>query len=1134
MVGYILAGGILVASLYAAVVNDKEKKKRLREERERQERQRLHEVNQSQKKALRKPLEAIKSFNADYQHFKERNDYLAHFDIHRFAGQYLKLYEDIQSRPYKHLPDFQDEIRLLDSFCSDYPCIEKDITQRNKHFVAAELNDCKSLFDDVEGRSLDSQQRNAILVDQDNNLVIAGAGSGKTTTIAGKVKYLTQRQGVSPENILLISFTRKSADEMAERIRKKMGVALQVKTFHKLGLDIIAEAESEKPSVLDLSQKQLLELLQSFVGNAREEEDYMEKLVDFLTYYLKPYREIHNFTSDAEHDNYLREQKLEGYKMVEKVMADGKTIRYRERFKSQEEVLIGNFLFRNNIRYEYEEKYQYKTASKKFGQYKPDFYLPDYNIYIEHFGVNEKGEVPSFFKGSPEVSAQQRYSAGMEWKRNEHSFNGTLLVETYSWEQRQGVLLDNLKNKLESKGVEFNPIANDELWHYIQENISEDIDAFTQLLNTFLSLLKSNNEQPETLIRRAVNEGNARAALFLELFEPVYTSYESYLNQVGEIDFSDMINSATRLVRNNEFVSPYSYVIIDEFQDISQSRFQLIKALLDQKPDTRLLCVGDDWQSIYRFAGSDIGIFTGFSEYFKSSPLPGFERATHTSYIENTYRFDNKLIGLSENFILKNPNQMRKSLKSNRVSETIPYTIHRYDDEQRDSREGYKSLCEALEQIMNKEPEGASILLLGRYDFDRKLIKDAPEFTRQYDTTAERYDYCYNGNRQHRINFMTVHTAKGLEADYVILLNCNAGTYGFPSEISDDPLLNFLLSKADHFPNGEERRLFYVAITRARKHVHILTSLSSPSKFVSEIETSEQVTSMRCDWCDNGRLIERTGPFGQFYACNNSHYCNFTKKISAEECYEQGLKLLKSKEIDTAISYMEKALDTDTTRNKAHYQLGRCYDAKKEPHKAAEHYSLAIASGYPGAEAYYWRGHAHLGTKDYGAAVTDFLHFKEQKGNTDSVNHFLSFAYYKTNEAIKALDHIRKELEINPKNQHAQKLLDSYMSGLQKVFTGRQVRITSNEFQNLKGFIELAIGFGINVRFDYHKSPQFDGGEKSLRTIKPSGLKMVGNSLCVAGHCYMRDQDRTFSIDRITNLVMNPDKIEYWSEEDNY
>jgi DNA helicase-4 len=1112
------------------IIAKERKAKRALEEAERL--RKIDENNSIQKKKLKIYLPLIDNFNIEYENFKNQNHYLSNFDIVSFKSKFEKLYNELKSKTYKHLPDFNLESKSIDSFNGIFNNLEKLIEIRNNDYVESEMIASDEIFSNVEGKSLDGQQRKAILVDEDNSLIIAGAGSGKTTTIAGKVKYLTEKLNIKPKNILLISFTRKSADEMKERIFENMDINIAVKTFHKLGLDIIAKANNERPSVFSLSQKEILQLLLSFFNHLKADKEYFDKLLDFLAYYLKPYKSLHDFSTDAEHNNYLKEQKLEGYKMVEKLTRDGVAIKYREKFKSQEEVLIANFLFRNNIEYTYEESYEHKTASKKFGQYKPDFYLPDYKIYIEHFGIDANGNVPKWFKGSAEKTAQQRYTEGIEWKRNEHQFNNTTLVETYSWEQKKNVLLPNLQEKLESHGVLFTPMSDEELWEYMNENTKEDIDIFTQLVNTFLVLFKSNNETLKNLVNKARKEENQRAVLFLKLFEPILKHYESYLKEKNEIDFSDMINMATESINNTAFVSQYKYIIIDEFQDISQSRYQLIKALLDQKPATKLFCVGDDWQSIYRFAGSDIGVFTEFAEYFKPSTVPGFQRKTQISYIENTYRFNNQIIEVSSNFILKNPNQLEKTLKTNKFSTEKPVSIHRYDDRERDGKFTNIALNKALNAInqaeVNKE---VSILILGRYDFERRVLDNSSSFRKKYNNELNIYDYIYKDNENFKINFLTVHSAKGLQADYVVILNGNSGTYGFPSEISDDPLLSFLLSKADQFPNGEERRLFYVALTRAKNHIHILSSNDYPSKFVEEIEENAPITSIKCEWCDNGKLLERKGPFGYFYSCNNSHYCNFTKGINANDLYSNGHKYFVANEYDNAFLYFEKALSMDYSMVSAHYYIARCYDKKENVINALKHYDAAVELGYDKIEVFYNRGIIYSKLKDYNKAIEDFLKVEQNKPNIFSVNLWIAIAYYKARYVIIALEYLEKELSINPLNETAISIQNQIKQSLKERYTTKEVKVRSEELKTIKGYITLAKEFEVNVKFNYQKSVQFEGGLQSLRTIKPKEFKLVGNSECVVGYCYLRKEDRTFNIDRISNLIINPNTIEFWSEE---
>lgn len=1133
---YILLSTLLIVSIVLFKYFQVQKRKRLEEqkriEEELRRKRELDELHNKQRKELLPFVSEIEEFNNIYNEFVNQSKFLSHLDIFNFRNENQGLLKKIKNKDYKHLPDFDYAINKIDSFISDFNNLEKLIQKRNQNFIATELKNTNNFLSDVEGKSLDNQQRTAIIIDEDNQLVIAGAGSGKTTTIAGKVKYLTQIQNINPNNILLISFTRKSAEEMQERIKEKMGINISVKTFHKLGLDIIAEANNEKPAIYDSAGKTHLEIIASFIKYSKNDETYFDLLMDFLSYYLKPYKDIDEFTSDAEHNNYLNEQKLEGYNLVEKKTKEGVIIKYRERFKSQEEVLIANFLFRNRIKYEYEEKYQYKTASKTFSQYKPDFYLPDYGIYIEHFGVDENWNVPDWFKGKDGKSAKQVYNEGIQWKRSEHETNGTTLIETYSWQQSKGILLSELKNKLLNQDVEFNPISNDDLWKYLEENTPEDIDVFTQLINTFLVLFKSNNEKILSLKKRAKSEENERAIFFLELFEPIYNNYESYLNEIGEIDFSDMINKATESVVSNSFISDFDYIIIDEFQDISLSRYHLIKSLIDQKPNTKLFCVGDDWQSIYRFAGSDIGIFTGFAEYFKSSTIPNFERKSQTSYIEYTYRFDNKLIELSSNFILKNPNQIEKSLKSHKHSNETPYTLYQYSDADRKGTYLYQALEKALIEINTKEKNlSTNILLIGRYDFERNNFENSFHLLQKtYNRSTNSYNYIYNENNLHTINFLTAHKSKGLEADYIIVLNGNSGTYGFPSEISDDPLLNFLLSKADQFPNGEERRLFYVAMTRAKKHVYFLSSHEYPSKFISEIEANETVTSLKCEWCDNGKLVERKGPYGYFYACNNNHYCNFTRKIEPDDFKNVAEEFDDKKDYENAIKYYEKYLEVSNGDSLLYYNLGRAYENANQPEKALTNYDKSIYLNNSYAYAYYWKGSVLYDLKKYREAIIEWNKFNSLKPNSNAIHYWLAHAYFKINNFGQAINSINKEIETNDDNANAIKLKTDLISILAKKFNSGEFKINSTQFEIFKEYIDIAINSELNIKFDYHKSEQFEGGIKSLRTIKPLGYKMVGNSQCLVGYCYMRNEERTFNVDRISNLIINPNKIEFWEE----
>ena len=594
-----------------------------------------------------------------------------------------------------------------------------------------------------------------------------------------------------------------------------------------------------------------------------------------------------------------------------------------------------------------------------------------------------------------------------------------------------------------------------------------------------------------------------------------------------------MINLATNAVSRYKFNSPYEYIIIDEFQDISKSRYELIKALLEQKPDTKLFCVGDDWQSIYRFAGSDIGVFTSFSNYFCLQLSDDFKRKTNVSLIENTYRFDNKLIEVSTNFILKNPNQINKKLKTRKRSKVDAVTIHKYNNPDKHINNQHHALDAALKVILKAaKKEKISILILGRYDFEKKCLEKLSYVSNIYNNTTSRYEYIHTGNPLLDLRFMTVHSAKGLEADYVIILNGNSGTYGFPSEISDDPLLNFLLSKADQFPNGEERRLFYVALTRARKHVHILSSIENPSKFITEISENEPITELKCEWCDNGRLIERKGPYGQFYSCNNNHYCNFTKKIETADLTALGEKFTELKDYNNAIIYLKKVVEIDKLSAKASYDLAKAYEENSQFHEALKFFDNSIKLDHNYAASYYWKASVYFDLQQYDKAIDSWICFNKLKPNTNAVNYWLAVAYLKNNNLKNAIESVNLELKINSNDNKVIKLKEECLSKFKNQFSKTETIIESDDFKSIKTNIELAIQYNLNIRFNYHKSVQFEGGTQSLRTLKPKGFKIMGqfDSLCVYGYCYLRKEERTFNIDRISGLIVNPQNMEFWSD----
>jgi len=743
--------------------------------------------------------------------------------------------------------------------------IEVSRKLHNDSFVEEELVRRKDFLDNAASFSLDDQQRRAVIADEDNSLVIAGAGSGKTMTIEGKVRYLIEVLDVSADTILPISFTKKSAEDMKKRIDVR-GVNPQ--TFHKFGLTAVQSVENRQPKIFD--ETNIGKLLREFIEQLSKNATYLTSLNNFFLNYIKIPKSQFEFHSLGDYIQYMKDQNFNTYKRI-KIPFQGRETFRNETVKSIEECIIANFLIFNRVEYEYEK--QYELPYSQFGRkksYKPDFTIDTDkgNIYLEHLGMDADGNVPAFFAGPNEthIEATRKYHRMLDWKRRLHSQNGTTLIESYSFQFSNGSLIDQLKDNLQKAGVKLNPMSPEETWELIQNSGKDQVDGFISLCQTFLALLKSNGHSIADA-KKFNTEADTnkllkiRAELFLELFEPIFDLYEKILRENGEIDFNDMINKATEYIEEGDYYCPLSYVIVDEFQDLSFGRYRILQAIRKQNPDVKFSCVGADWHSISRFAGSDISLFSDFSKHF------GF---TLTSRIETTYRFNDPLISMSSEFILKNPHQMPKSLKA--PGDKGP-TTHSIVESESTAGDDTEALTIAINELVDKGlTEKSEVYIVGRYNFDLKRIMNRDKrFTISFSTGLIKYKFPKGvlKGKTLNMNFVTAHKSKGLEADYVVVINCNSGKYGFPSGKADDPILNLLLSSSDQFENGEERRLFYVAMTRTKNHVTFITDRYRKSKFIKELQDEKGVRELRCPRCGNGELIKRSGKGYLFYGCSN-------------------------------------------------------------------------------------------------------------------------------------------------------------------------------------------------------------------------------------------------------------------------
>lgn len=728
--------------------------------------------------------------------------------------------------------------------------------ENNQRFISKQLTEHSYYFDTVLRHPLNNQQREAVVTLEDNVLTISSAGSGKTSTIEGKVKYLVEKRRVDPKRILLITYTRKASESLTERLNIK---GLTCLTFHKLASNIIESTRGFKPTFCEAN------IFPKIYQELKKDHDFLNAMNTYLLSFQSQMKDEFEY-KDAK--TYYADRKKYGI-MASFHDMDGNPIFT----KSEQERKICNFLSMNGISYRYEEPYRFEEYEPGYRAYKPDFTIyfkkdgKEHQIYLEHFGIDKNGKVPQWFGDGKEggwEKANHDYNEGIVWKRNVHRKYKTTLIETTSADFAAGRAFDVLLKQLEQNGVTINPLSANDIYKSIINDNSKREKALIDMISSFINLMKANCiPSPEILLpENCILPGDQRDKYIIEkIITPFFIKYQTALAKRGEMDFTDAILKA-RDICNEGNRPEYEYILVDEFQDISIDRYEFLKSLRTPKPLTRLFCVGDDWQSIYRFAGSNMALFKDFEKFF------GYTRECR---METTFRFGEPLASMSSAFVLRNPEQKEKSVK--------PYT----DKAKTELKTLYYNSLEDLRKmvagVLSYIPEGRSVYILGRYSFDADVLKSDTFNVAMKGTKT----FIYHNGKEYP--YLTAHQSKGLEADYVILLNCNSGVYGFPSTISDDPVLSRVLSENDHFEFGEERRLFYVAITRGKRMTYVLYDKKHPSTFVTEIEPDLPLAE-RCPVCQAGRRtmvhsgIAKNGSKFYTYTCSNSSSgCDYRQTI---------------------------------------------------------------------------------------------------------------------------------------------------------------------------------------------------------------------------------------------------------------
>jgi DNA helicase IV len=731
---------------------------------------------------------------------------------------------------------------------------------QNAQHIERELVNCKELFDRVESKPLTEEQARAVICFDNRVQVVASAGSGKTSTMVAKAAYAIHRGFVKPEQVVLLAFNKQAAEELKERANRSFdrlnmtGVQVEASTFHALGLRIIGKATGAKPDIPDWAT--------DAADSIRKLNDIIDQLKDrSLTFRLEWdlfrfvfSRDLGKFGSSGQSDVWNEDG--EGRNLT----ADGKRVR------SLQEVMIANWLFYNGVDYRYEQPYAFDTADEAHRQYRPDFYYPDINLYHEHFALDANGKAPAHFAN---------YLEGVEWKRETHSEFKTTLIETTSHDIWSGTVFDILTRELTKRGIVLDPNPD----RPIPDDGLKPMEAaeLVGLVRMFISHAKSNGLSVPIMRQRLEkmpdNTFKHRHRMFLNIAAPIFEAWDAALAAEGGIDFEDMLNRAAQHLENGDCESPFHLVMADEFQDASRARARLCKALV-REPGRFFFGVGDDWQSVNRFAGADVSVMTGFKEWFGHGEV---------LKLEQTFRCPQELCDISSKFVSKNPVQIRKGVRSVKSADSPVLQAFQVDRKEKlpTAIEGFiKDLANGVRNGTIKAGVNGkvSVFVLGRYNADRRYL---PTHKSQFDQFID-------------LSFLTVHRSKGSEADYVIMPEMVSTPRGrsFPNTRADDPVLAMAMPAGDDFPMSEERRLFYVALTRAKRGVALFTVQGQCSSFLNELQDDGAVSvqsadgkplkEAKCPACQQGALILRSGRYGEFLSCSNFPVCRYKPNRSSK------------------------------------------------------------------------------------------------------------------------------------------------------------------------------------------------------------------------------------------------------------
>lgn len=662
--------------------------------------------------------------------------------------------------------------------------------------------------------NLNDNQREAVVSEDKRLLVLAGAGSGKTKTLLQKLIYLIEEKGVSPSSILAITFTKNATNEMIDRLiisadttgqyesmlfDKRMSKAdkdkerfnnqkkykwidgLTVRTFHSFCYNIL-----RNHGVNEFDNK-----FRIIGDEKRDEEDELSKHVAPETVFEVVHKLLIEQCEDAEFLLQLKRYILDY--IIDKIHLkknDNKHLPKEGKYfttldgtkvRSKSEQFIADWFYRHSIKYEYEPLLNVKDFA-----FHPDFFIPEANLYIEH--ISDK-------------------SFSTKDKEEQFEKGNLLLVKTFEAMTKDSALFNHtldkvVKNRLPANYHKTISLTYKEEFNGYHENVK---DFVTQIMR-ITDMIKVENIDFNFVLENARNDQHERVRNFYELAIPIVKKYVHYCIDKSYLDFNDLISRSTSLFQNhddisNKYKSKYQYILVDEFQDVNNLQVELIKLLLTNQ--TQLFCVGDDWQSIYGFRGSNVSYIVDFQKYFPNSKVVK---------LNLNYRSTQNIVGASNEVIKHNKFKVDKDIHASKKSEH-KIVVYSGNNEDENIRFCFDKVQELLEGGLTND----DILFLYRR-------------SKMYTPYFFRFK-----NDNIKVQSKTIHAAKGLEAKVVFIIGLTEGNGGFPDIWLEDRIFQ-VIKKANHdLLMEEERRLFYVAITRAQDKLFLITERGNESSFLKEI-----------------------------------------------------------------------------------------------------------------------------------------------------------------------------------------------------------------------------------------------------------------------------------------------------------